>query len=66
MERQGSVLLAAIIIGLFAAAFNLHNVFVVACRATTTLHTAADNLGRPYQTEYKDSGEWRVSVRGMF
>lgn len=34
------------------------------CLATTRPHTVTDNLGRAYTTEYKDSGEWCLWVRG--
>jgi hypothetical protein len=44
--------------------FVLRLVIVVPCLATTRSHTVTDNLGRFYSTEYKDSGEWCLWVRG--
>jgi len=43
-----------------------HQLTVAPCHATTSLHTVTDNLGHFYQTEYKDSGEWCLWVRGTF
>jgi hypothetical protein len=65
MNHSG-LLLAVIIFGLLAAALIFHNIIVAPCRATTTWHTVTDNLGRPYQTGYKDSGEWCLWVRRTF
>jgi hypothetical protein len=39
---------------------------VLPCLATTRSHNVTDNLGRFYSTEYKDSGEWCIWVRGSF
>jgi len=66
VKKHPGFVLAVAIFGLLAAALAFHNVVVAPCRATTTLHTVTDNLGRPYQTEYKDSGEWCQWVRGTF
>jgi hypothetical protein len=63
--RPGFLVALFIASGLLFA-FIFHQVVVAPCRATTKLHTVTDNMGRFYQTEYKDSGEWCLWVRGTF
>jgi hypothetical protein len=63
---QGGFLVAVFIASGLLLALIFNTAVVAPCRATTTLHTVTDNLGRPYQTEYKDSGEWCLWIRGNF
>lgn len=66
MSKHPSILLTAIIAGAFILSFAFHEIVVAPCRATTGLHTVTDNLGRFYQTEYRDSGDWCLWVRQTF
>jgi hypothetical protein len=66
MRDHPGIVLAAMITGTALLFFAFHVVVVDPCRATTNLHTVTTNLGNPYETYYKDSGEWCLWVRGTF
>jgi len=54
------------LIGVPLLAIAFHKAVVSPCRATTNWHIVTDNLGDPYETAYKDSGEWCLWVRRTF
>jgi hypothetical protein len=66
MGKHPAIVIAVIIVGAFLVAMAFHDVVIAPCRATTNPHRVTDNLGNPYITEYKDSGEWCIWVRGAF
>jgi glucan phosphoethanolaminetransferase (alkaline phosphatase superfamily) len=68
MGKHPGIVIAVIIVGTLLVAMAFHDVVIAPCRATTSPHTVTTNLnlGNPYTTEYKDSGEWCIWVRGTF
>jgi len=68
MGKYPGIAVAVIIVGAFLVAMAFHDVVIAPCRATTSPHTVTNNLNpdNRYTTEYKDSGEWCLWVRGTF
>ena len=66
MWKHPGIVIAVIIVGTLLVAMAFHDVVIAPCRAMTSPHTVTNNLGYPYTTEYKDSGEWCIWVRGTF
>jgi glucan phosphoethanolaminetransferase (alkaline phosphatase superfamily) len=66
MGKHPGIVIAVIIVGTLLVAMAFHDVVIARCRAMTSPHTVTNNLGYPYTTEYKDSGEWCIWVRGTF
>ena len=66
MGKHTGIVLTVIIVGAIVLNFAFIFLVVEPCRATTRPHTVTDNLGNFYTTEYKDSGEWCLWVRGTF
>jgi glucan phosphoethanolaminetransferase (alkaline phosphatase superfamily) len=66
MGKHPGIVIAVIIVGTLLVAMAFHDVVIAPCRAMTSPHIVTNNLGYPYTTEYKDSGEWCIWVRGTF
>jgi glucan phosphoethanolaminetransferase (alkaline phosphatase superfamily) len=66
MGKHPGIVVAVIIVGAFLVAMAFHDAVIAPCRAMTSPHAVTNNLGYPYTTEYKDSGEWCIWVRGTF
>jgi hypothetical protein len=66
MAKHPGLVLTVCIVGAIILAWVFHEAVVAPCRATTVPHTVTDNLGRFYSTEYKDSGDWCLWIRGTF
>ena len=66
MAKHTGIVLAVSILGAIVLNVAFTLLVIEPCRATTRPHTVTDNLGNFYTTEYKDSGEWCLWVRGTF
>lgn len=66
MGRHPGIVIAVAIVSASILSWAFHEVVVVPCHAKTKLHTVTDNLGNFYSTEYEDSGDWCLWVRGEF
>ena len=64
--KHPTITFLAILGAAFFLLFLIRLVVVVPCLETTRPHTVTDNLGGFYTTEYKDSGEWCLWIRGNF